>query len=135
MKTTLKCKNKRFPLDMLRYDECWPATQRDVELINHNIIDGRDNESYEISVCSTKPLTLARWQSFGWHKTTPKQIDKQRDELNTAELSRIEKCGEVDAKDVRAVKAIMAEWGRKGGQSTSKAKIKAARANGKKHKG
>lgn len=56
----------RFPLDMLRYDSCWPATQTDV----HNMSD------HGHAVMGRCPSTIAlethgeptsdRWASFGW---------------------------------------------------------------------
>jgi len=49
-----------FPFDMLRYDECWPATQIAAERI-------LDNQGYrEVEVISYSKGTPARWESFGW---------------------------------------------------------------------
>lgn len=54
-----------FPLDMLRYDVCWPSTQDDV--IN---IDPRMGTEFHkirrISVTSIRLPSNNRWASFGW---------------------------------------------------------------------
>jgi hypothetical protein len=56
----------QFPLDMLRYDSCFPATPNAVADL---VIDPRDTNyskprTVKISGCG-KP-TIARWASFGW---------------------------------------------------------------------
>lgn len=55
-----------FPLDMLRYDGCWPGTSEDVDAISY-IEDGmkRRVQLTTIGHKDWKP-TLGRWQSFGW---------------------------------------------------------------------
>ena len=56
----------RFPLDMLRYDSCWPARQDDV----HNISDhggaswGRAPSTIMLETHGEP--TADRWSSFGW---------------------------------------------------------------------
>jgi len=60
-----------FPLDMLRYDRCWPATTEDVMKIAYCEDPMLNKESYEITVCTynyTSPslFTYDRWISFGW---------------------------------------------------------------------
>ena len=63
-----------FPIDMLRYDQCWPIGDG-LELIGHSIRGVRpDNSSDGHSVKlgrwvdhpSRRP-TLGRWASFGWY--------------------------------------------------------------------
>lgn len=54
-----------FPLDMLRYDQCWPERGDDVSEIEErrSYGDGLRNVRL-IGVCSTP--TVGRWSSFGW---------------------------------------------------------------------
>lgn len=58
--------SNRFPLDMLRYDHAWPATQGDVTDINlsGNVRSGPDDRA--IRIHSNKAPTVERWASFGW---------------------------------------------------------------------
>ncbi|CAB4130440.1 hypothetical protein UFOVP119_64 [uncultured Caudovirales phage] len=61
----------RFPVDMLRYDECFPRTGEDAQAMNY------DSESLagvrevrSVTLCTyarhgSRP-TAARWASFGW---------------------------------------------------------------------
>ncbi|MBI2405420.1 hypothetical protein HYV22_04595 [Candidatus Gottesmanbacteria bacterium] len=54
-----------FPLDMLRYDYCWPATSDDVLKIASPsigcVIGLRRSVAYK-----TDFPTSGRWESFGW---------------------------------------------------------------------
>jgi hypothetical protein len=61
-----------FPLDMLRYDHCYPADSDDVARI-HRSVDRRPNEpeTGRITLHQRHPskvhqLTPGRWASFGW---------------------------------------------------------------------
>ncbi len=53
-----------FPMDMLRYDCCWPRHGNDA----HAIIDShdRDGRSVAIQLSSFQMPTIARWRSFSW---------------------------------------------------------------------
>lgn len=56
-----------FPLDMLRYDQCWPESQFDVEKIGYDA----DRIPRPVSVVAvtdnkTSPFREDRWRSFGW---------------------------------------------------------------------
>lgn len=59
-----------FPIDMLRYDACWPMTQEDVCRMT---IDGTsrgmkaDSEPVKVRMASHREPTAGRWASFGWH--------------------------------------------------------------------
>ena len=55
-----------FPLDMLRYDCCWPRTGNDVSLVSNSVIV-RGIEGRRIALVSTRKPTLDRWTSFGWN--------------------------------------------------------------------
>ena len=48
-----------FPLDMLRYNQCWPATQAGIESI-------MAQDGTEIEINGIIPPTVDRWSSFGW---------------------------------------------------------------------
>jgi hypothetical protein len=53
-----------FPLDMLRYDLCWPASQSDAGLIAGTTLVGKAER--RITLKGLKLPTEARWVSFGW---------------------------------------------------------------------
>lgn len=61
----------RFPIDMLRYDACWPASSEDARKITESItdpatgLDGMLTIALAIAPGYSEP-TIARWQSFGW---------------------------------------------------------------------
>lgn len=71
-----------FPLDMLRYDHCYPADQESVEAIADSLDPAVRHEERKQQADKSKPLfrvrlsavvtrktwgpTEARWQSFGW---------------------------------------------------------------------
>lgn len=61
-----------FPLDMLRYDRCWPASQDDVvrmsEAVNVGFVE-RTERRFKITLHGIDEPTLERWISFGWHVT------------------------------------------------------------------
>jgi len=59
-----------FPLDMLRYDQCYPATENDSALILRTTDRSRDTNAITVERSSTSSqwsvaFTVARWQSFG----------------------------------------------------------------------
>lgn len=56
-----------FPVDMLRYDCCYPASPQDV-----NNMDGREPREVTLVTATVNPLvgpTKGRWESFGWTVT------------------------------------------------------------------
>jgi Transketolase, N-terminal subunit len=68
-----------FPLDMLRYDSCWPAGPDDVSNIDRalNQYDGTERivppGGFEVRLCRAQEFaypnsapTIGRWRSFGW---------------------------------------------------------------------
>lgn len=60
--------NTRFPVDMLRYDGCFPATSEDASALNASIDDDPQVRSvtlYKVWERDWQP-TRGRWQSFGW---------------------------------------------------------------------
>lgn len=54
-----------FPLDMLRYDGCYPASGDDVARMSRREVSVRDVELGAITVLPWVP-TQGRWNSFGW---------------------------------------------------------------------
>ena len=78
-----------FPIDMLRYDSCWPATSHDSMLVSHqpsleNLLDAEDDENWDatITLCrivkskDDKP-TVDRWNSFGY-SVVPQSVNTVR---------------------------------------------------------
>jgi len=53
-----------FPMDMLRYDICWPANETMSNLISDAFFHQPHRST--ISLKGLKPPTFARWRSFGW---------------------------------------------------------------------
>lgn len=54
-----------FPIDMLRYDACWPASESDSYAIYSSVAQHSDS-AIDVIVRARQPLTIGRWQSFGW---------------------------------------------------------------------
>ena len=54
-----------FPIDMLRYDRATPATESDSSLIESTFLP-RNRANHVVRVQANEPLTVARWESFGW---------------------------------------------------------------------
>jgi hypothetical protein len=57
-----------FPIDMLRYDRCWPRTQEDSAKIDATLLGGgpKDYVVVELSTMNDEKPTNDRWMSFGW---------------------------------------------------------------------
>lgn len=58
-----------FPVDMLRYDLCWPATGSDSTDIQSSHLPSRT--VHRIDLKGLKLPTAARWASFGWKVVQP----------------------------------------------------------------
>ncbi len=50
-----------FPIDMLRFDECWPASQVDSTRIAEESVMRRT-----VRLRSDKTPNEQRWKSYGW---------------------------------------------------------------------
>jgi hypothetical protein len=62
-----------FPIDMLRYDACYPASEADSSIINRSLThDTRGKITVEVRTRS--PLTVGRWKSFGWQVVGVKSL-------------------------------------------------------------
>jgi hypothetical protein len=60
-----------FPVDMLRYDNCYPVSELDSNTIASSLRArgfGNDGHEFQVTVETTSrfEFTLARWESFGW---------------------------------------------------------------------
>lgn len=56
-----------FPVDMLRYDCCWPADQDSAVYIAASIPNGLpEGFKHSITLTGCQRPTIARWHSFGW---------------------------------------------------------------------
>jgi len=57
----------RFPLDMLRYDRCWPAAETESGRIAPNWSSPEDYKTERaIQMKGLNVPTKDRWNSFGW---------------------------------------------------------------------
>jgi len=54
-----------FPYDMLRYDECWPASGDAVGKMDQDVTLG-DRSARSVKLRSYHPPTVDRWLSFTW---------------------------------------------------------------------
>ena len=59
-----------FPVDMLRYDRCHPATERDSALAGGTVTLSRCLTKRQVTVSRLaekgRKWTIDRWKSFGW---------------------------------------------------------------------
>jgi hypothetical protein len=55
-----------FPTDMLRYDLCWPASEKDSTAIDGRYFGETALPHRSINLKGLKTPTIARWRSFGW---------------------------------------------------------------------
>lgn len=55
-----------FPLDMLRYDRCWPASQEDVWKISTNDLARRQVTLTRLVHNKNKLPAIDRWASYNW---------------------------------------------------------------------
>lgn len=67
-KTFVVSGNGHFPLDMLRYDCCWPATSIDASVIERmgDLPHGERDVPIGLTTASKNAPTVGRWKSFGW---------------------------------------------------------------------
>jgi hypothetical protein len=60
-----------FPIDMLRYDSAWPASERDANMIAQTHEFGGERDAAPIHLKRAQADTYSmpgvdRWRSFGW---------------------------------------------------------------------
>lgn len=65
-----------FPIDMLRYDACWPERSVDVAAVEDpgGSRDDGGRTAVVLLTDSPTPPTAARWASYGWHVTTVEAV-------------------------------------------------------------
>lgn len=74
-KFKVKSTGHLFPLDMLRYDQCFPARPDDIMALEditaeRDNYESNSNKEYSIVLYTIrKSPTVERWQSFGWYVT------------------------------------------------------------------
>ena len=54
-----------FPTDMLRYDQCFPLSEKDSAAME-DLLHERRTVNLGCSTCRLLPATEGRWNSFGW---------------------------------------------------------------------
>lgn len=92
-KFTVKGTQTPFPIDMLRFDECWPATVQDSDKIKNSFgfRHGR-RVRWEITLVSKNNLspTQDRWQSFAVEVVDDSEIEsyKERKERKQKEKEK-----------------------------------------------
>jgi hypothetical protein len=66
----------RFPLDMLRYDQCTPRTGGDASAIygSDDGMEFRVVNLYMYSAAGAIRPEIARWESFGWYVLTTDEL-------------------------------------------------------------
>jgi hypothetical protein len=68
----------RFPIDMLRYDRCYPASSKDASEITARIHYNTGGKGDQVTLRTTKgTLTKGRWESFGWQIKEGYQLTKE----------------------------------------------------------
>jgi hypothetical protein len=62
------CGPMTFPLDMLRYDCCWPRRSEGVQMIGLLMTPGfpANGQVREVELTGVAPPNYQRWRSFGW---------------------------------------------------------------------
>jgi hypothetical protein len=62
----------QFPLDMLRYDACWPMDQDSIaEMqasfdVRDRVERRKERKPFKVTINTIGVMTPARWSSFGW---------------------------------------------------------------------
>lgn len=54
----------QFAVDMLRYDQCWPATESDSSRLDDGPRPSRETRT--VVMRGMRRPTIDRWKSFGW---------------------------------------------------------------------
>ena len=53
-----------FPVDMFRYDRCWPDSGADSDSVERAMKPGAAKTT--ITLCGLRPPTTDQWESFFW---------------------------------------------------------------------
>jgi hypothetical protein len=71
------CGKGLFPVDMLRYDACWPSSSDDALALLLCPVPCQPELPRTISLIAIQPPTKERWESFGWRllgEATPRLV-------------------------------------------------------------
>lgn len=64
-----------FPIDMLRYDQAWLASQADAGEVEASI-GGPSSQKRTVRLVGCQVPNLDRWASFGWAVTGIEKVGK-----------------------------------------------------------
>lgn len=61
-------KSNHFPLDMLRYNQCWPESQGDMDKLRaaYYCTEEDKQKAIVVNITGINPPSVERWRSFGW---------------------------------------------------------------------
>lgn len=84
-----------FPVDMMRYDSCIPASERDSAIIRATMDpqDERARPGTVVELVKFSPVggrhepTRGRWESFGWRVLTSVEVEDRRNQLVRAKIA------------------------------------------------
>lgn len=62
-----------FPLDMLRYDECYPTRGQDVDMLDPSSDSDEAVQLRAVHHRTWEPCA-GRWESFGWEVTSHEMV-------------------------------------------------------------
>lgn len=67
-----------FPLDMLRYDSCWPNRESEIGRMGATMMPARfrssGDEPVVVHLQGLQEPTEGRWRSFGWEVVSAKRL-------------------------------------------------------------
>ena len=70
-----------FPMDMLRYDQCFPTVEMEANIMQKEYIE----EKVLISMKTHRPhVTIKRWESFLWNVVEIYPLDKDGNKQSTS---------------------------------------------------
>jgi hypothetical protein len=56
----------QFPIDMLRYDQCWPKRESEDAMGIERSFRNDPGILRQVTLRGLHPPTVGRWESFGW---------------------------------------------------------------------
>lgn len=75
---TVESAHDMFPIDMLRYDCCWPKSESKDSVAITVSLDSRAfrlrHVPQSITLVGLREPTAGRWESFGWKVTSQRKI-------------------------------------------------------------
>lgn len=79
-----------FPFDMLRYDSCYPNSERDSSLMADTVRSYKSDGRWSVCVrsASENKWTVGRWESFGCKITdVPREMTFEHNSYSDAQLA------------------------------------------------